>query len=90
MSNRWYKDFAAAGVVLGLIIAGPVLAAWSDDPTARTPICTAEYQQYFPQLVAVDGGFITTWNDQRRGSYQDVYAQNFPFLERCSGLRTVG
>ena len=86
MFNRWYKDIAAAGMILGLIVAWPVLAAWSDDPTARIPICTADYHQYFPQLVAIDGGFIATWNDQRRGScgydciYSDVYAQKFSIL----------
>ncbi len=77
MSDRWYKDMAAAGVVLGLIVAGPVLAAWSDDPTARTPICTADYLQDSPRLVAVEDGFIVSWRDHRRLEYLDVYAQKF-------------
>jgi len=80
MYERLQKFIALTGMIMAVIVTGPVLAAWSDDPTARTPICTAEYQQYFPQLVAVDGGFIATWNDQRRGSYQDVYAQKFSIL----------
>ena len=80
MFNRWYKDIAAAGMVLGLIVAWPVLAAWSDDPTARTPVCTADYLQDSPRLVAVEDGFIVSWRDQRRLEYFDVYAQKFSVL----------
>ncbi len=68
MSDRWHKFIALAGAILAVVVTGPVLAAWSDDPTARTPIGTADYAQFFPQVVAVDGGFVASWNDQRRGS----------------------
>ena len=80
MSNRWYKNITAAGVVLCLMAAGHVLAGWSDDPTARTPVCTADYLQDSPRLVAVEDGFIVSWRDQRRLEYLDVYAQKFSIL----------
>jgi hypothetical protein len=69
-----------ASVILAVVVTGPVLAAWSDDPTARTPICTADYRQDFPQLVAVEDGFIVSWRDQRRLEYLDVYAHKFSIL----------
>ena len=84
MSKRWQKFIALAGVILAVIVTGPVLGEWSDDPTARTPICTADYTQNAVQLIAVEDGFVASWNDQRRGStgdngfvYLDVYAQKF-------------
>ena len=80
MSNRWYKNITAAGVVLCLMAGGPALAGWSDDPTARTPVCTADNAQDSPRLVAVDDGFIVSWRDQRRLEYLDVYAQKFSIL----------
>jgi hypothetical protein len=83
MHERLQKFIALTGVVLAAIVSAPVLGEWSNDPTAPTPVCTADYSQRLPWLVAVDGGFVASWNDQRRGScgyncvYNDVYAQKF-------------
>ena len=66
--------------VLGVFtLATPIVSAeWSQDPTVRTPVCTADYAQYDPRLVAVDDGFVVTWRDQRReNTHVDVYAQKF-------------
>jgi hypothetical protein len=80
MFNRLYKQIAAAGIVLGLMTAGPALAEWSDDPTVRTPVCTADDVQDSPRLVAVEDSFIVSWRDQRRLNYSDIYAQKFSIL----------
>lgn len=67
--------------ILLLTLAGftlplPALTAWSTDPAAPTPVCTEEYRQYDPRIVAVDGGFVVSWNDTRReNAFLDVYAQ---------------
>jgi len=62
----------------GLLISPSASGQWSDDPTARTPVATAEYRQYFPRLVAVNDGFVVTWRDQRRyNTHVDLYAQKF-------------
>ena len=51
--------------------SGTVL--WTTD---GIPICTAEYDQVYPQLVSDGaGGAIITWRDERSGDY-DIYAQN--------------
>ncbi len=40
------------------------------------PICTANYEQYNPNIVSDGaGGFIISWQDLRSGSYYNVYAQ---------------
>jgi len=45
---------------------------WTTD---GVPICTAESNQQYPQLVTDGaGGAIITWED-RRGAYHDIYAQ---------------
>jgi len=45
---------------------------WTTD---GVPICTAESNQQYPQLVTDgSGGAIITWED-RRGAYHDIYAQ---------------
>ncbi len=66
-----------------MLAMGTAIAAWSQDPSAPTPVCDATGAQGAPMLVQVDGGFIVSWRDQRRGScgynciYTDVYAQKF-------------
>ena len=66
--------------VLGAFTLGTssVSAEWSQDPSARTPVCTADYAQYLPLLVAVEDGFVVSWSDRRReDAHIDVYAQQF-------------
>ncbi|MCH5373708.1 MAG: hypothetical protein JJ992_07005 [Planctomycetes bacterium] len=63
---------------LGFIAIDPAVAEWSDDPTAPTPVCTADHEQTDLRLVAVDGGFVLTWEDLRReNTHRDLYAQKF-------------
>jgi len=63
-------------LVAGLLFTYPACAEWSDDPTLRTPVVTAEYRQYHPRLIQVHNGFFVTWQDARReNTHVDVYAQ---------------
>jgi hypothetical protein len=65
-------------LLAGLLTNAPVMAAWSDDPTMRTPVATVEHSQYWTRLVKADDGFITLWQDKRRdNTHIDVYAQKF-------------
>ena len=65
-------------LLTGWLAAGPALAEWSDDPSARTPVCTADYDQTDLGLVAVDDGFVLTWQGPRReNTHVDLYAQKF-------------
>ena len=50
-------------------------AAWIKDTNQNTPVCTAEDDQYFPNLTTDgEGGVIVVWQDTRHGN-QDVFAQ---------------
>ena len=78
MNQKWQRSAIILLALVGLSLSPPAITEWTTDPSAPTPICTAEYRQHDPRLVAVDGGFITTWNDQRReNTHVDVYAQKF-------------
>jgi hypothetical protein len=45
-------------------------------PVDGEPICTAENNQWYPQLIADgSGGAIITWEDRRSTSHSDIYAQ---------------
>ena len=70
------KLAAITALLAGLSCILPVSAEWSDNPTERMPVSTAEYRQYFPKLVQVNDGFVVTWQDTRRyNTHVDVYAQ---------------
>ncbi|MBI3194008.1 MAG: T9SS type A sorting domain-containing protein [Ignavibacteriae bacterium] len=51
-------------------------AQWSHDPTVNNAICTGAYDQTNP-TVTTDGagGAIMTWEDDRYGTSQDIFAQ---------------
>ncbi|MCK4597566.1 hypothetical protein KAU04_05975, partial [bacterium] len=74
------KTTTLTGAIVFLLFAATVQRADAGDnilwPANGVPICTAANHQNKPQLVA-DGseGAIITWQDQRSGSYYDVYAQ---------------
>lgn len=79
---RFFNSVTAVALlgslIASLIGANPAHAAWSADPTQRTAVTTADYRQYFPQLVPTGQDFVVTWNDRRRdNTHVDVYAQKF-------------
>lgn len=53
---------------------GDVLANW---PSNGTPVCQAQFSQYYP-VVAADGsgGVFVAWQDYRTGTTNHVYAQH--------------
>jgi hypothetical protein len=69
--------FAVTVALSSLIsFSGQACAAWSEDPTVNTPICTASYDQEGPKLISDgSGGAIIAWYDYRGDSYGDIYAQ---------------
>jgi hypothetical protein len=61
---------------LGLVACGRTAAgAWSHDPFANNPVCTATGHQFNPKAIP-DGtrGAIVVWVDSRNGN-QDIFAQ---------------
>lgn len=63
---------------IGVTALDPAVAEWSEDPAAPTPVCTADYEQTDLRLVAVEDGFVLTWQDRRRlNTHFDLYAQKF-------------
>lgn len=76
MFRRALFPALAAASIAAFVISPPAVAQWSDDPAAPTPVCTAEYGQWAPRLVAVEDGFVVTWQDRRReDTHVDIYAQ---------------
>ena len=71
---------ALAVSVLGLAFTPTVLADWSTDPSANTPISVAPNDTVEPKVVAWPGptgeGCYVSWYDNRGGGY-DVYLQRF-------------
>ena len=70
----WYFAIIAFSI-LALYPSGVSVAQWSADPTVNSPICTAS-NSMFPVLVNDGaGGAIIAWQDQRKVSDWDIYAQ---------------
>ncbi len=56
---------------------GPTALVVSNWPVNGTPVCQAQYSQYFP-VVASDGatGLFVAWQDYRTGTTNHIYAQH--------------
>ena len=64
-------------------------AAWSDDPTVNTPVCTASDDQLVPTIIRDgSGGAIITWTDYRN-SDSDISPSGSIHPVCLSGLRTA-
>ena len=63
---------------------GNIPSSWTTDGTDGVPICTADDDQEFPQIINDgSGGAIITWDDCRGGiTNSDIYAQ----LVNASGV----
>jgi len=49
---------------------------WSPDSTVNNPICTANDNQYYPEIIGDgQGGAIIVWEDRRSGTKYDIYSQ---------------
>jgi hypothetical protein len=65
-------------IIFSLIYFCNIFAQWSNDPTINNPICIANNNQQWPQIVSDGkGGAIICWHDHRSGIYSDysIYAQ---------------
>jgi hypothetical protein len=69
--SKWNRSsifILALLVILSAGLPGIVSADWSTDPTANTPICTANDDQSRPQITSDGaGGAIIVWCDGRNG-----------------------
>ncbi len=72
-----WQDLRGAGYDIyaqHVLAGGAVDPAWPADGRA---LCSAANDQMFPRLIADGaGGAIVTWQDERGGAYDDVYAQH--------------
>ena len=63
-------------ITIILIFTITIMAQWSNDPTANTPISIAEKNQFKPEIISDDeGGAIITWYDYRLNNIAAIYAQ---------------
>ncbi len=66
-----------AAMLLSLLLAGPALAAWPNQPTVNLPVCIATGNRYAPSLAPDGaGGAFIAWYDYRNNYDYDVYAQH--------------
>jgi hypothetical protein len=76
--NGFLLLFGLCNFLLTFILnRGTANAEWPADPTVNMPICNAAGGQSGPKLIRVTDGYMAVWQDQRRGSYTDIYAQKF-------------
>jgi hypothetical protein len=76
--------------VLPGLWALPAGAAWSDDPTANTPVCTEiDDQNYLSSVSDGAGGMFFGWWDFRNGPDSDIYAQMVDANGFLGGLDTI-
>ena len=63
-------------LILLSIISISAPAQWTSDPAINTPVCTADVEQYHPEMIPLDaGGVIIAWHDSRSGATTDMYVQ---------------
>jgi hypothetical protein len=67
-TRSWFIALAAI-----LLAVSPAIAQWVED---SNPVCTVGSPQYTAEMVPDGrGGAIVVWQDYRRGSYSDLFAQ---------------